>query len=66
MANTLGTILNEVYGVGELYADTCTVLWATERIADKAEAKKELSRLNRLRQKYGRPPAYAPYGHHAF
>lgn len=63
--NKLTTILSDVYEVGPLAAPTIAVLWAAERLCE-AEgsdvAKQELSALNRLREKRGRMPAYAPYG----
>lgn len=60
------TILADVYGVGVAVAPAYALLWAAERIADKADARAELRRANRIREKHGKPLAYAPYGHHAF
>ena len=61
----LTTILCDVYEVGPLATPAIAVLWAAERLceAEGADvAKQELSALNRLREKRGVRPAYAPYG----
>lgn len=65
-ANNIERICEEIYGCGIAAAPVEAVLWAVERIADKIQARKELSRANRIRAKHGKPLAYAPYGHHAF
>ncbi len=59
-------ICEQIYGCSIVAAPTETVLWAAERIADKATAQKELERANSIREKHGKPLVYAPYGHHAF
>ena len=64
--NNIETILSIVYGVGVAVAPREVVLWAAAKIEDKEAARKELKRANRIRTKYGKPPVYAPYGHHAF
>lgn len=64
--NNIETILSKVYGVGVAVAPMEAVLWAVEKIADKATAQKELKRANRIRAKFGKPVVYAPYGSHAF
>lgn len=64
--NNIETILSEVYGVGVCYAPKEAVLWASEKIADKEQARKELTRANKIRGKHGFPLVHAPWGHHAF
>lgn len=65
---SLSTVLENRYGVGALAADPTTILWAWAVLAqDKGEgvADKELSALNRRRNKVGKMPAYKPYGYTA-
>lgn len=60
----LETILKSCYGVTGMEADPTTILWAAERLAAAsgvAQARKELSALNRKRDRMGKIPAYAPY-----
>lgn len=59
-------ICETVYGCGIAAAPVEAVLWSAERIISKDDARKELSRANRIRASHGKPLAYAPYGHHAF
>ena len=59
-------ICENLYGVGIAAAPREAVLWAAERIPDKARAAAELRRANRVRARHGRPLVHAPYGHHAF
>ncbi len=63
---TIESILRDVYGVGVLAASPLTVLWAADRIADTETAKKELRKVNRLRERMGRSPAYPEYGTRLF
>lgn len=65
MTNLVDIIRTE-YDVNPLFAPACAVLWACEKIADAAVAKAQLTKLNRARERAGRPLVYAPYGHHAF
>lgn len=62
----LENILCDIYGVGAVHACPTTVLWAADRIDDVETAKKELRRINRLREKHGAPLAYPPYGSRLF
>jgi hypothetical protein len=66
MDENIERICEMEYGVGIAIAPVEAVLWSAEMISDKEKAKSELSRANEIRTIYGMPPAYAPYGHHAF
>ena len=65
---TLSAILESRYGVGAIAACPTTILWAWAVLAKEkgeAVADKELSALNRKRNKVGKIPAYKPYGYTA-
>lgn len=62
----ISEILSNVYGVGPLNAPAEAVLWAADRIEDPSVARSEVSAVNRLRSKNGRPLVFVPYGHKAF
>ena len=66
METNIERICEQVYGVGIASAPVEAVLWAADRITDKEIARKELTRANLIRARYGRPLAYAPYGSNAF
>lgn len=59
-AKQIVEVLANVYGVGPLWADTCTALWAAARCKD-PEA--QIKALNRMRAKHGKPLVYVPYGY---
>lgn len=64
--DTLITILTDEYGVGPVKAPAIAVLWAFDRFRQKVgekEADKQLSELNRLREKYGVIPVYKPHNY---
>ena len=61
----LAAVLESRYGVGAVAAPPVAVLWAAEHLAESegfAVAKAQLSALNRVRERHGRIPAYAPWG----
>lgn len=62
----LGQITAQVYGVTVEDAPTNVLIWSAERIQDKAEARAELRRANKVRERMGRPLAYPDFGTHAF
>lgn len=66
--NSIQTICEETYGVSVVMAPVNAILWAAWELAedDPDAARKELKKANRLREKHGRPLAYAPHGHPAF
>lgn len=67
MAMKIEAIVSDVYGIGALHlAAALPVLWAADRIEDTEEAKKELRRVNRKREKMGLPAAYPEYGSRLF
>ena len=62
---TIETILSKRYEVGVLFAPVEAVIWAADLAVEKigAEAaRKELSKVNRKREKFGRMPVYPAYG----
>lgn len=62
-------VLSQRYDVGPLAADPTTCTWAAEFLADidgVDHAKAELTRLNRLRERAGKPLVYIPFGHRLF
>lgn len=68
-ASRLETLTASLYGAGLCIFDPTPILWAAERLADTvgvAEAKDQLRKANRLREKHGVPPAVFPYGHRLF
>jgi hypothetical protein len=65
MTNLIDIIRTE-YDVNPISAPAYAVLWACSAIPDAADAKAQLSKLNRARERAGKPLVYAPYGHHAF
>ena len=59
----LAAILEERFQIGPLAAPVIAILWATERLAKEVgvpEAHKQLSALNRKRERAGKMPAYFP------
>ena len=69
MNNTTTRILGEEYDAGLGIGDPTAILWAAEKAAEEIgteAAKKELKKINRVREKYGKIPVYAPYGHRLF
>lgn len=61
----LASILEGTYGVGPLAATPTTIIWAADLLMarDGAEsAYRELSSLNRKRERFGVIPAYPEYG----
>ena len=65
----LERVLNNDYGVGSLVASPECVLWAADRVADRLgtdEAKRQLSELNRKRERAGRTVAVPNYGTRLF
>lgn len=69
MNTTTQRIMADRYDSGLGVFDPISVLWANERTADSIgvdAAKKELSKINRVREKLGLPVAVHPYGHRLF
>ena len=58
-------IMRERYDAGFCYPDGKVVIWAAERAMKeigKEKARKEVKKINKIREKYGCIPAYIPYG----
>ena len=69
MSVSLVSILADRYDVGVLAAPVCAVIWAAELVAAERGAdvaRRELSAVNRKRERAGKVPAYVPYGHALF
>lgn len=67
--SNLASILTSRYGVTVENAPKITIIWAAEFLMaqEGAEiAKKQLSAVNRKRERLGRIPAYVDYGHPLF
>lgn len=58
--------LNEVYGVGIVAAPPYAVYWAVDAIEDTEQAKKELKKINSIRERHGVIPVSFPYWHRLF
>lgn len=66
---TIAKIASEVYGAGIGVFDPVWMLWAADKAADIVGveiAKKELTKINRAREKMGLPVACFEYGHRMF
>lgn len=59
-------ILYEVYGVGITGSPREAIIWAAEKIEDTDQAKAELRRANRIRNKFGIGSAYPEFGSRLF
>ena len=63
---TIAKILADKYGAGAMHFDPTPILWAAEKISDTRQARRELSALNRHREKYGRLVAVPAFGSRLF
>lgn len=66
---SLASVAYEQYGVGLCVFSPVPVLWAADRLADVVgveQAKRELRKANRLREKHALIPAVFEYGHRLF
>lgn len=64
--NSLAKILESEYGCSVCSAPVEAIEWATDKIVDTEQAKKELKKVNSIRTKYGIIPCRVPYGHRLF
>lgn len=58
------SVLEDRYGVGGVAAPVYAVIWAAEHVAQTsgvAAARKQLTALNRKRERHGKSPAYPDY-----
>lgn len=65
----LASILSSRYGVTVENSPEIAIIWAAEFLMEQdgvEVAKKQLSTMNRKREKLGRIPAYVDYGHPLF
>ena len=66
---TITGIMADVYGTGTGIFDPISILWASEKAADVIgveEAKKQLKKVNRIREKLMLPVAVHGFGHRLF
>lgn len=59
-------ILYDVYGVGITGAPREAIIWAAEKIENVDQAKAELWRANRIRNKFGVGSSYPEFGSRLF
>lgn len=66
---TIVGIMSEVYGTGTGVFNPISILWASDKAADiigVEEAKKQLKKINRIREKLMLPVAVHEFGHRLF
>lgn len=66
---TITGIMSSVYGTGTGVFSPISILWASDRAADiigVEETKKQLKKINRIRERLALPVAVHEYGHRLF